>query len=391
MDETTILVTTMIAVTIIICSIISHKYDKTNEEEQQRLISLKNKFETHKAEFETYKTNELLQLSALKESQSKDIEQMILEKTDGFPYLADAIGEYIDIKYNKTIYYLKNKKRPALKAADEIKQLKKEYKQLKKESSILKYTIAYYEHIFPELVDYKSISSQEFDSLNDVDCKKSSTKQWLSNEEYLKLDEVSRNQLALNRYISRKKNNVEIGLEYERYIGFLYESKGYRVCYYGALKKKNDLGIDLICTKGNKILIIQCKRWAKHKEIHENHINQLFGTALCYAIRENLFNGTINLSDSNIFPIIYSSTKISKTAKEFAALLNVQCMENFPLKDFPRIKCNINNKGEKIYHLPFDQQYDKVQITNDGECYAYTVQEAEQNGFRRAKKWISTD
>jgi hypothetical protein len=30
------------------------------------------------------------------------------------------------------------------------------------------------------------------------------------------------------------------------------------------------------------------------------------------------------------------------------------------------IKCNISKRsGEKIYHLPFDQQYDKVKIVND--------------------------
>ena len=52
------------------------------------------------------------------------------------------------------------------------------------------------------------------------------------------------------------------------------------------------------------------------------------------------------------------------------------------------IKCNINNKN-KIYHLPFDQQYDRVVIEKDkGELYVKTVKEAEDLGFRRAKKWI---
>ena len=57
------------------------------------------------------------------------------------------------------------------------------------------------------------------------------------------------------------------------------------------------------------------------------------------------------------------------------------------MNEFPRIKCNINNDGEKIYHLPFDQQYDRVQIINDGEMYATTVTEAEEAGFRRAYRW----
>lgn len=41
----------------------------------------------------------------------------------------------------------------------------------------------------------------------------------------------------------------------------------------------------------------------------------------------------------------------------------------------------------RIYHLPMDQQYDKVKIKTSEECYAYTVQEAEAKGFRRAYRW----
>lgn len=53
--------------------------------------------------------------------------------------------------------------------------------------------------------------------------------------------------------------------------------------------------------------------------------------------------------------------------------------------EFPRIKCNING-ASKIYHLPFDQQYDRTEIKNAGEFYAWTVKEAESKGFRRAMR-----
>jgi hypothetical protein len=53
------------------------------------------------------------------------------------------------------------------------------------------------------------------------------------------------------------------------------------------------------------------------------------------------------------------------------------------------IKCNINpSSKEKIYHLPFDQQYDKVVIGDvPGECYVETIADAEAAGFRRAFRW----
>lgn len=44
--------------------------------------------------------------------------------------------------------------------------------------------------------------------------------------------------------------------------------------------------------------------------------------------------------------------------------------------------------GERVYHLPFDQQYDTTVIEPDrGELYAATVAEAEELGFRRAWRW----
>lgn len=45
---------------------------------------------------------------------------------------------------------------------------------------------------------------------------------------------------------------------------------------------KEDLGRDLICTKGKQVLIIQAKNWSKHKTIHKNHLMQLAGTILYY-------------------------------------------------------------------------------------------------------------
>ena len=81
---------------------------------------------------------------------------------------------------------------------------------------------------------------------------------------------------------------------------------------------------------------------------------------------------------------------MSDEAKHFAEYLNIQVKENVPLEDYPIIKCNINKKtGEKIYHLPFDQQYDKVRIDGKSEAkYVDSVVKAEREGFRRAKKWI---
>ena len=76
-------------------------------------------------------------------------------------------------------------------------------------------------------------------------------------------------------------------------------------------------------------------------------------------------------------------------ARKFAKHLGVVLRERFLFKPYPCIKCNISRTtGEKIYHLPFDQQYDKTSIGDvEGDFYANSILEAEAAGFRRAFRW----
>ena len=77
-----------------------------------------------------------------------------------------------------------------------------------------------------------------------------------------------------------------------------------------------------------------------------------------------------------------STTKLSKKAQDVADDLGIE-VRYIKMGEFPRIKCNINKQGKKIYHLPFDQQYDRVQ----SQQYVSTVAEAEKEDFKRAFKW----
>ena len=145
----------------------------------------------------------------------------------------------------------------------------------------------------------------------------------------------------------------------------------------------NDLGRDIIAqktTKSKKLTyVIQCKNWSvkKNKEIHENVVCQVFGTSIEYEIS--------SADNETVIPAIISTVPLSDTAKQFADRLGVRCYV-VPAGIPPLIKCNINKTGEKIYHLPFDQQYYRTEIKNPGEFYAYSVKEATTKGFRRAMK-----
>ena len=169
--------------------------------------------------------------------------------------------------------------------------------------------------------------------------------------------------------------------DYERYIGYLREQAGFRVTYHGIFQGLEDLGRDLLAERDNEIEVIQCKRWALTKTIHEKHIFQLLGTVLAARLEH---------PDKTVRGTFTTTTTLSDRAREFARLLDIRVEENEPLADYPRIKCNLSRTGERIYHLPFDQQYDTTVITPDtGELGASTVAEAEAAGFRRAWRWRS--
>lgn len=327
------------------------------------------------------------------------IETLSRQKSMGFPWLAEAIAEYYSLKDKKKEYYLTHKSHPAYTAAETVREIKQEKKALVKENKIISFKINYYENLFPWLTEL--ISEDETEDLpvslfpDDQEENNDRVKDFLTTEEYLKLPSVERNQRALDRYLkNRNKSKWQIGRDYEMYVGYMHENKGYSVEYKGILDGFDDLGRDIIAKKEGEIRIIQCKYWSHHKKIHEKHIFQLFGTTMEYWIKsrkDKNVQGSFEefsklLNENKIRPIFITSTSLSDRAKEMADALSIEVVQNYPIAEFPRIKCNISGRDkEKIYHLPFDQQYDRTIVDKTkGEFHSFTVKEAENAGFRRA-------
>ena len=177
----------------------------------------------------------------------------------------------------------------------------------------------------------------------------------------------------IEEYNKKIHSKSGIGELYERQIRYLYEKNGWKVIPYGILKGKEDLGRDLICTKGKQVLIIQTKNWSKHKTIHENHLMQLAGTILYYIYKNK----------KHPKGIFITTTKLSDRAKDVAKKLNIQ-HRNIKLdKNFPIIKCNINKRGKKLFFFPFDKYYDHVHIEiHKGEFYSNNIEECLRKGFK---------
>jgi hypothetical protein len=362
------------------------------------IVNRENKLEAKEKEYEEKSNQRLNKLLEIQDG----INSIIKEKSKSFPWLSAVFTDYINLQDNKLAEFLITKKNPALVAAEKVKEIANEKRILTKQLLLTKYRINYYETLFPFLTEYiddniDDLLLQIIKENEKEEVENDPVKRFITQGEYENLGSTERNQKALDRYLSSRKTPYQIGRDYERYIGYKYEMLGFDVVYHGIAEGVDDLGRDLICKKDGKVEVIQCKYWASHKTIHEKHINQLFGTTVkffidYYSKKENNYNHSMFpdlLREGNIKPVFITSTKLSDTAKKFADTLGIEVFENEPLKEYPIIKCHTNKiTGEKIYHLPFDQMYDKTIIEKKfGEYYAMTVQEAESKGFRRAWKW----
>lgn len=319
------------------------------------------------------------------EKTKEDLEEIKNSSKQSFPWLAAMFADYYYLEDLKVASRLENKDRPAYKAADDVRRLAKEKKDLCIQLKLTENQLKFYEALFPWLIDFKEISPEDIENIvenqNDtgIENEYHHVRKYLSPQEFSCLSNVEKYQLALDRYNCRNKSKWEVGIEYERYIGYLYEKDGANVTYSGALHGLEDMGRDLIVKTKDEISVIQCKRWSSGKTIHEKHIFQLYGSMVLFQIQnpEKRVNG-----------VFYTTTVLSPVAKECAEFLGIKCFENFEHQEYPLVKCNISRNKEKIYHLPFDQMYDRVVIEPEkGECFTFTVKEAEEKGFRRAHRW----
>lgn len=307
---------------------------------------------------------------------------------------------YADIETidNKLVEnYLRNKKQPALKAADEIKVIRKEKREALRQLKEMQYE---YDWLLQQLPDYADSTQDVIEEIEAIASEGDEVELWLSKEEWQSLSTIEKNQLALDRYNQRrKKSNRRIGYDYELYCGhYIYKGEllGGRgigkIVQYGIENGLEDRGRDIIAEGNGMVYVIQCKCWRKERPIRENTIMQLYGSAAeyCFSQYESEPNPLKRLHKT-VIPVLITTTTLSEVAARFAKYLGIEVVEFKFDKPYPQIKCNIGRDGEKIYHLPFDQQYDTTIIERHrGECFVSTVQEAEDLGFRHAMRHTLT-
>jgi hypothetical protein len=164
-----------------------------------------------------------------------------------------------------------------------------------------------------------------------------------------------------------------IGQLFESYIAYLYSSKGFIVN-----STTKYAPYDLVCKKGNKVILIQCKNWRPSRLIRSNIIYHMRGALDYYKIHNK---------NQQVIGLLVSTHEITEDARNIADEMLLK-HEVIPMDyNFPQVKCNISVEGKKRYFLPWSIQYKLVSIDlNKGEFYANSVKEAVESGFIRAKE-----
>lgn len=304
--------------------------------------------------------------------------------------IAGAWADYKCLIYTEAIKNLRIKSHPI--SIDTAEKFKSELKQFKEDTlveyKLLEYKYDYLLSLFPDLEEYidrDSVSESNEEIKEEYEDRRIA---YLSREEWESLSDREKSQRALDKYNEgRRLSNAQVGRDYEEYVAYLFRDKcrGAEIMMYGEQKGLADLGRDLIVKYKGKVYIVQCKRWSQEKVIREKHIMQLFGTTIeyCWEMKNKDIH-PLDVIGKSVIPVFVTTTELSPTANRFAERLGV-IVHKVPMGDFPQIKCNIGKDGERIYHLPFDQQYNSTLIEHKkGEFMAWTVEEAEKNGFRRA-------
>lgn len=165
------------------------------------------------------------------------------------------------------------------------------------------------------------------------------------------------------------------GLDYERYIGYLLEQKGYLVFYRGAYANEKDKGVDLVALKDTQPCLIQCKCFNNKLLIEQvkkylHHIQYEWENASDSPIRGILHTWEL-----------YYTSWLSDGAYQTCIDNNIT-LKKQGIGVHPLIKA-FQFEGKRRYMQPGQQFYDHIISYIDGHDHRrfYKSEDAEAAGF----------
>ena len=171
---------------------------------------------------------------------------------------------------------------------------------------------------------------------------------------------------------------ADYGRQYERYVGYLFEEKGFAVNYNGLSKGLEDGGIDLVARAPRKIRLVQCKRW--RMPVNVDVVSRLQGAVGRFIYEER--RGKPAATRTSIRGVIATTGGIEAEALELAAHFGIYVMPRLKYAMYPAIKAQRITSDGGRFLLPFTQGYDRMRLNQRaGDCFFASIREALANGF----------
>ena len=131
--------------------------------QQRQIAKIEN---IRKKEREIEEAKEKIEAIRTRDEQDREAIKIIAEeKSQGFPWLAKAYADYFHLRDLKMAEYLEVKLHPALKAAENHRQITKERREAEKAARIADYLLDYCRYLAPWLDEYIGMEAEELDEI----------------------------------------------------------------------------------------------------------------------------------------------------------------------------------------------------------------------------------
>ena len=129
-------------------------------------------------------------------------------------------------------------------------------------------------------------------------------------------------------YALRMKEQKEKGKKFEEFVANHFKLDGYKTILNGIKRGKKDKGIDIVCTKDEELILIQCKNWKENSKykIKHTHLKEFIGNCTVYVNDNNLLDKRIKLK------FITSNYVIDDSAKKYLEENQILQYEIFDFK-----------------------------------------------------------
>ena len=155
---------------------------------------------------------------------------------------------------------------------------------------------------------------------------------------------------------------------YDLYTGYLFEYNGFNVEYCGIANGVRDDGMNLICRKGSRAVLVRCKE----EILTPNFVYYLAARAL----RFKMDNPHLEVS-----ALCVTSQTLTDDSQIIAEKFSIDVKDNMPFQNFPYVKCKVLT-DKKVCYTPKNDEYITVQINPDnGDMFCLNVNDAIAKGF----------